>query len=185
LVVTCAGLLVNVTAAVVLGHGAKDSINLRAALAHVISDALGSVASIGAAIALLYFDFPLADPLASLAIALLILYGAVRLVKQTGSVLMERAPQGVDLDELARTVRETPGVRDLHDLHAWSISDGFALVTVHVVLDGVSHGTDVARAVGERIRTRHGIEHVTVQPEAPPMSAQIVPVERLRREAKR
>jgi cobalt-zinc-cadmium efflux system protein len=185
LLVACGGLLINGIAALVLGHGSSDSINMRAALAHVASDALGSVASIVAALGILYFEFPLADPLASLAIALLIAFGAVRLLKQTGSVLMETAPLGIDLHELDSVIRGTAGVHDLHDLHAWSISDGFAAVSVHVVLDGVGHGTDVARAVGERVRQRFGIEHVTVQPEAPPLSAQLVPVERLRRDGKR
>lgn len=179
--VAVVGLVINLLAAVVLGHGASDNTNMRAALAHVLSDALGSVASIVAALAVIYFDFPLADPLASLAISVLIGFGALRLLRQTSSVLMETAPLGIDLEELERTIRDTRGVSDLHDLHAWSISDGFAAVTVHVVLDGVGHGTDVARAVGDRVRHRFGIEHVTVQPEAPPVSNQLVPVDRLRR----
>lgn len=177
--VACAGLGVNLVAALVLGHGAHGNVNLRAALAHVLSDALGSVASIIAALALLYLDFPLADPLASLLIALLIGAGALPLLRQTSSVLMESAPLHVDLRELERTIRATPGVSDLHDLHAWQISDGFTAVTVHVVLDGAGHGTDVARAVGEQVRRRFGVEHVTVQPEAPPSSMQLVPVTRL------
>jgi cobalt-zinc-cadmium efflux system protein len=180
--VAIAGLAVNLLAALVLGHGARNNSNMRAALAHVLSDALGSVASIAAALSVIYFDFALGDPLASLAISVLIGMGAVRLLKQTSSVLMETAPLGIDLHQLERTIRETPGVADLHDLHAWSISDGFAAVTVHVVLDGAGHGTDVARSVVERVRSRYGIEHVTVQPEAPPISQQMVPVARLTRD---
>ncbi|HEX5661776.1 MAG TPA: cation diffusion facilitator family transporter, partial [Polyangiales bacterium] len=181
--VAVTGLGVNLVAALVLGGGggASDNTNMRAALAHVLSDALGSVASIAAALSVIYLDFPLADPLASLAISVLIGMGAVRLLRQTSSVLMETAPLGIDLTELEHTIRETAGVSDLHDLHAWSISDGFAAVTVHVVLDGAGHGTDVARAVGDRVRQKYGIEHVTVQPEAPSPSEQIVPVERLRK----
>jgi cobalt-zinc-cadmium efflux system protein len=94
---------------------------------------------------------------------------------------METAPLGIDLRELEQTIRDTSGVSDLHDLHAWMISDGFAVVTVHVVLDGASHGTDIARLVGERVRSKYGISHVTVQPEAPPSSHQLLPVERLKR----
>ena len=178
--VACGGLAINIVAALVLGMGNHDhNTNMRAAFAHVLSDALGSVASIVAALALIYFDFPLADPLASLAIALLIGIGAIKLLKQTSTVLMETAPTGVDLRELESVIRETRGVGDVHDLHAWSISDGFAAVTVHVVLDGSGHGTDVARAVGERIRSQFGITHVTVQPEAPSSSLQLLPVSRL------
>ena len=168
LTVACGGLVVNVVAALVLGHGGEHNANVRAAFAHVLSDALGSAASIVAGVCVLYFDLPLADPVASLLIALLIGFGALRLLRQTSGVLMETVPLGVDLHELEQVIRGTRGVRDLHDLHAWSISDGFAAVTVHVVLDGAVHGTDVAQAVGDAVRARFGIEHVTVQPEAPP-----------------
>jgi cobalt-zinc-cadmium efflux system protein len=178
LLVSAIGLLVNLIAAWVLGHGESNA-NVRAALLHVLSDALGSLASIFAALCVLYWNLPAADTLASLCIALLIAFSSLRLLKDTASLLMERTPPHVNLVELEELVRSTRGVADLHDLHAWAISDGFDLVTVHVVLDGESHGTDVARAVGERIRARYGIDHVTVQPESPPASAQLLPVTRL------
>lgn len=180
--VAVTGLTVNLAAAAVLGTShAHHNANVRAALAHVISDALGSIASIVAAVCVHYFGLPLADALASLFIAVLIGLGSLRLLRDTAGVLMERVPPGVDMAELERVVRETPGVADLHDLHAWGISDGFAAVTVHVVLAGGAHGTDVAQAVGARVRERFGINHVTVQPESPPTSTQVVPVERLLR----
>jgi cobalt-zinc-cadmium efflux system protein len=178
LVVSAVGLAVNLVSAWVLGHGESNA-NVRAAMLHVLSDALGSLASIIAAVCVLYFDLSAADTLVSLGIALLIAASAFRVLRDTSSVLMERAPAHVDLAELEALVRATHGVADLHDLHAWAISDGFDAVTVHVVLDGSAHGTDVAQAVGVRIRERYGIEHVTVQPEAPPVSAQLLPVERL------
>jgi cobalt-zinc-cadmium efflux system protein len=178
LVVAGIGLLVNLASAWSLGHGPSNA-NMRAALLHVLSDALGSAASLIAALCVLYLDLALADTVVSLGIALLIAVSAFRLLKDTSSVLMERAPAHVDLVELETLVRTTHGVAEVHDLHAWAISDGFDAVTVHVVLDGAAHGTDVAQAVGARIRERFGIAHVTVQPEAPPASAQLVPVERL------
>jgi len=73
--------------------------------------------------------------------------------------------------------RTAPGVADLHDLHAWRISEGFDVVTVHVVLDGALHGTDVARDVARAVRDRHGITHVTVQPEAPLQASVSVPLQ--------
>ena len=82
--------------------------------------------------------------------------------------------------DLGRTIRGTPGVADLHDLHAWTISDGFDVVTVHVVLDGTRHGTDVSQAVCDRIRASHGIDHVTVQAEPPAPAASFHPLERVR-----
>jgi cobalt-zinc-cadmium efflux system protein len=182
IIVAAIGLLVNLTSAVVLGHGVeRNNPNVRAALLHVISDALGSVAAIVAGLCIALFGIELADPIASLFIALLIAFGALRLVRETLGVLMEATPLGVNIHELEQVVSGTPGVAAFHDLHAWSISEGFAAVSVHVVLDGSAHGTDVAHVVGLRIRERFGIAHVTVQPEAPPADAQLVPVERLKK----
>ena len=114
----------------------------------------------------------------------MILFGAYRLVSQTVSVLMESVPSGVDLSDLEATIRATPGVAELHDLHAWTISDGFDAVTVHVVLDGAAHGTDVAREVGDRVRVAHRVAHVTVQPEAPQRGAELHPAQRLVRKGR-
>jgi len=178
LIVAVIGLAVNGVSALILGHG-SDNANVRAALLHVLSDALGSVASIVAGVSIIYFDAPIADPIASLVIAVLIVIGAVRLLRETAHVLMEASPAHLDLRALEALVRATPGVSDVHDLHAWAISDGFVAMTVHVVLDGHAHGTDVAQLVGQRVRTRFGITHTTVQPEHPPSGSQLVPVDRL------
>lgn len=168
LVIATSGLLFNLLAAWVLSRGEDEhNANTRAALVHVLSDAAGSVAAMLAAVCILYLGWPRADPAVSVGLSLLILWGAWRLVVETAAVLMESTPPGLSLAELERTIRETPGVADLHDLHAWTISDGFDIVTVHVVLDGARHGTDVAREVAGRVRERHRINHVTVQPEPP------------------
>ena len=161
-----AGLLVNLASGLVLMREAHSSINVRAALAHVMADAAGSVAAIVASVAVLRFGLPQADSVASILISILILWGASKLIRESAAILMEQAPHGVSAAEIEATIRSTPGVRDLHDLHVWTISDGFPVVTVHVVLDGQAHGTGVARAVSTRVAEVHGIEHVTVQPEA-------------------
>jgi cobalt-zinc-cadmium efflux system protein len=176
------GLLGNLAAAWALGGGgAAHNANTRAALAHVIYDALGSVAAMAAGVFVLVFGWNRADPLISLGLALLILWSAWTLVRQAADVLMESTPVGLDLDALERTIRETPGVADLHDLHAWTISDGFDLMTVHVLLDGGRHGTDVAREVSDRVRERHQITHVTVQPEPPSLRYSVHPLASLKR----
>jgi cobalt-zinc-cadmium efflux system protein len=177
LAVAITGLVTNLVAAWILSRrDATPNANTRAALAHVLSDAAGSGAAILAGTLVLGFGWTRADPAISIALALLILWSAWKLVVQTARVLMEGAPTGVPLDELERTIRATPGVADLHDLHAWTISEGFDIVTVHVVLDGAHHGTDVAREVGHRVRDRHQIDHVTVQPEPPAAKPVLHPV---------
>ncbi len=168
LIVAGGGLAVNLVAARILSRGEQGhNANTRAALAHVLSDVAGSVAAMLAGFFVLFLGWSRADPAISFGLALLILWSAWTLISRTADVLMEGVPPGLLLPELERTILETPGVADLHDLHAWTISDGFDSVTVHVVLDGSRHGTEVALDVSSRIRNRHQIGHVTVQPEAP------------------
>ncbi len=121
-----------------------------------------------------------ADPVLSVVIALLILGSAWRLVRDAVDVLMEGAPVGVDVARVEAVVRGTPGVAALHDLHVWTVAEGFPAVTVHVVLDGSAHGVEVARDVAARLSKELSLEHVPVQPEAPP-AVDIVPADRLRR----
>lgn len=175
LAVAVAGLVVNLAAAWVLSRGHHHNENTRAALAHVLSDAAGSLAAILAAVLVLGWGWRRADPVVSVLLALMIFWGSWKLVVRTLDVLMEGTPAGLRPAALERTIRETPGVADLHDLHAWTISEGFDVVTVHVVLDGTRHGTDVSKDVCDRIRASHGIAHATVQAE-PPSSPTYVPL---------
>ncbi len=167
LAIAILGLVVNLVAAWVLSRGHTHNENTRAALAHVISDAAGSIAAIVAAILVLAWGWQRADPVLSVVLAVMIFWGAWKLVTQTLDVLMEGTPRGLNTAELERTIRDTPGVSAFHDLHAWTISEGFNVVTVHVVLDGKSHGTEVSESVCRRIREVHGITHATVQAEPP------------------
>jgi cobalt-zinc-cadmium efflux system protein len=162
------GLAVNLGTAWVLARGKEHNLNVHAALTHVLTDALGSISAIAAGVLAWKFGWMRADPALSFFTSVLVLYGAWSILKRAGVILMEGTPAGLDLAELEATIRATPGVADFHDLHAWTISDGFDVITVHVVLDGTMHGTDVARHVGERIHALHRVAHVTVQPEAPP-----------------
>jgi cobalt-zinc-cadmium efflux system protein len=168
LITAVAGLVINLISAWVLGSGHHENQNTRAAFAHVISDALGSVGAIVAAVLVLQLGWTRADPIIGICIAFLIMWGAWRLVRETTTVLMEGTPSHINVADLEATLKCVPGVCTVHDTHVWTISDGFDAVTAHVVLDGTRHGTDVvadgARLVWERFR----IDHVTLQPEAPP-----------------
>jgi cobalt-zinc-cadmium efflux system protein len=181
LAVAVAGLIGNLVAAWILSSGQGHNENTRSALAHVLSDAAGSVAAILAAVIVLGWGWQRADPLISVVLAGMIFWSAWKLVVRTSGVLMEGTPAGLHPADLERTIRGTPGVGDLHDLHAWRISEGFDVVTVHVILDGTRHGTEVAQQVCARVRETHGIEHVTVQPEPPPARVSFQPLSGIRR----
>jgi cobalt-zinc-cadmium efflux system protein len=176
LTVAIIGLLANLLSAFLLSHGhGGHNLNTRAALFHVLSDAAGSVGAIIAATLLLAFGWQRADAAVSFLLAALILYGAWRLVRSAVAVLMEGAPHEVSMPGVERTIRETDGVVDVHDLHAWSISDGFPVVTAHVVVDDRPDAAGIAREVGARLLRDHGIAHATIQPErasAQPPTAQ-------------
>jgi cobalt-zinc-cadmium efflux system protein len=162
-----AGLVVNLVVAAVLMRGQKDSINVRAALAHVLTDALGSVAAILAGVLVVTAGFVRADPVLSVVIAALVAVSGFRVLKETMGILLEAAPPNLDVGAVERTIRETPGVDSVHDLHVWRISERFDALTAHVTLTRGAHGTDVARRVSERLLAEHGLDHVTIQPEAP------------------
>lgn len=179
------GLGVNLASAWVLSRGREShNVNVRAALAHVLADAAGSVAAMIAGVAILFAGWMWADAAMSLLIAVLIAAAAWRLVRTTSRVLMESAPAGLDVAQLERTILDTRGVASLHDLHAWTIEEGFDAVTVHVVLEPGAHGVEVAGEVSGAVQRAHGVAHVTVQPEAPDPSEQLVPVEALSRKTR-
>jgi cobalt-zinc-cadmium efflux system protein len=165
-VVAGVGLVVNLVCAYVLGSGTHGhNVNTRGALAHVLTDALGSVGALAAGILVMAFGFRRADPIISVGIGLLVLWGGYRLVRETSRVLMEGSPVEIDIEHIEDTIRGVPGVRDFHDLHVWSISDGFDVLTVHVVMEKGRHGTEVVEAVARRLRERHKLTHCTIQPE--------------------
>ena len=168
LVVATIGLVVNLVVAFILARSQRSSLNVRAALAHVATDALGSVAAILAGLAVLFFDFRRADPALSVLIAVLVAYSGWRVLRETTAILLEAVPPHVDMAEVERLISETEGVAGLHDLHVWRISDQFDALTVHVTLAKGAHGVDVCRRVAETLRHELGIDHATVQPEAPP-----------------
>jgi cobalt-zinc-cadmium efflux system protein len=168
-----AGLVVNAVVARMLYSAEKNSINIRAAFAHVLVDALGSIGAILAALAVVLLDMRRADPALSVLIAVLVAYSGWRVLKETASVLLEAVPSHLDIAQIDRTIRECRGVAALHDLHVWRVSDGFDVLTVHVTLAQGSHGPDVCMEVASALKVEHGIEHVTVQPEAPPPEAMV------------
>jgi cobalt-zinc-cadmium efflux system protein len=179
LVTAASGLGINLLVAVILFRDQRHSLNVRAAFAHVLSDALGSVAAILAGIAVLFFGMQRADPVLSMAIAALVAYSGYRVLRETSGILLEAAPPHLDVAAVERTIRACPGVAEVHDLHVWRISDRFDTLTAHVVLERGSHGTDVCRAVADRLKAAHGLDHVTIQPESP-RPDDVVPVRRSR-----
>lgn len=161
------GLLVNLLVAWLLMRG-QSNLNVRAALAHVLTDALGSVAAILAALAVLLWGLTRADPLLSGLIALLVAFSGWRVLRETTTILLEGAPEHLDVAAIERAIAACSGVASVHDLHVWRISERFDALTAHVTLARGHHGTDVCRQVAECLKSQFGLGHVTIQPESPP-----------------
>ncbi len=164
LLVGIVGLAGNAWATWVLARGERTDINLEAVLRHSAADALGSIAVVASALAFLAFGWREADPIASLAIAALILASSFRLVREPLDVLMESAPPGVDVDEVGEAICTVGGVRSVHELHVWTVTSGFDALAAHVVADAADRDR-VRRELEYVLRDRFGIEHTTLQME--------------------
>lgn len=166
LAIALVGLAANGVSAFFLMRTGGHNLNVRAALFHVLGDALGSVAAIGAACAILLFDLPVFDAAAGLVIAGLLVVNAVRLVAEASHVLLEGTPRGLSLEDIAHRVREIPGVRAIHDLHVWSVTSGFPAMSAHLDLEKGADAEEVRRSVHQLLHQVYDIEHTTIQTEA-------------------
>ncbi|MFY1679536.1 MULTISPECIES: cation diffusion facilitator family transporter [unclassified Streptomyces] len=128
------GLAANVVSLALLTRGQRESLNVRGAFLEVAADALGSVAVIVSALVILATGWRAADPIASLAIGVLIVPRTVRLLREALEVLLEAAPKGVDMAEVRAHILGLEGVEDVHDLHAWTITSGMPVLSAHVVV---------------------------------------------------
>lgn len=159
------GLAVNVFVAARLHAHRHASLNLRGAYLHVVSDLLGSVAALVAAVVILATGWMLADALASIAIGGLILRGAWTLVGEAIDVLMEGVPAHVELGALQAALEGIDGIAEVHDLHVWTLTTGRHALSAHAVVTGAREHDAVLDALTEICRARFRIEHVTIQVE--------------------
>lgn len=166
LIIAAAGLAVNALSLRLL-HAGHDhgNLNVQSAAAHVMGDLLGSIAAIAAGLIVWLTGWDAADPLLSLLVAAIILRTGLRFARETGHILLEGSPAGMDLDALARELREVPGVSGVHHLHAWSLTPDERMMTLHAVLAEGADADAAIRAIGAQLRERHAVRHVTVQVE--------------------
>jgi cobalt-zinc-cadmium efflux system protein len=169
------GFAVNAVAAWVLARAGAESLNVRAALGHVLADLLGSVGVITAGVVVLATGWEYADPVAALAIAVLVLLGAWRILRESVAILLEETPAGVDAEEVGRALASTAGVVEVHDLHIWTITSGFPALSAHVLVapGGDCHG--VRRDLERVLHERFDLHHTTLQVEHAD-TAELVPI---------
>ncbi|MBX7102606.1 MAG: cation diffusion facilitator family transporter [Gemmataceae bacterium] len=161
--IACGGLIVNILGLWILGTGRGENLNLHGAWLHVLTDALGSVGAILAAILIWAFGWLWADPMTSILIGMLVIFSSWRLLAESVSVLMESAPSGIDVDEVRSVIRAVPGVSSVHDLHVWSITSGMNSLSAHVVAEDDPPQAILLSQIGAVLHERFGIDHVTIQ----------------------
>jgi cobalt-zinc-cadmium efflux system protein len=162
-VVAAIGIAVNAAGAAAVVRGSRSNLNLRASFIHLAGDAAGSLLVIVAGLVILATGFELADPLASLVLAALILWSAWGVLRESTTILMEGAPKGIDSEDVARAIVSVPGVESVHDLHVWTISSGFPALAAHVLVRQGEDCHGLRRELEEVLRRRFRIEHTTLQ----------------------
>ncbi len=165
LIVAVIGLVVNLAGIYLLFTGSKESLNLKGAYFEVLSDALGSIGVIVAAIIMATTGWYYADPLISAGIGLFILPRTWSLLSDAMNVLLEGTPSDVNLEAVRAAIGNVEGVADVHDLHVWSLTSGVNALSVHVVLaEGAEHGATLSE-IHHKTTADFAIRHVTVQVE--------------------
>ncbi|OEF99597.1 zinc transporter ZitB [Vulcanibacillus modesticaldus] len=159
------GLLVNIIAAFILMKGDKDNLNLKSAFLHVIGDLLGSIGAIVASLLIYLFGWKIADPIASLLVAILILVGGIRVTFSSIHILMEGVPTNIKLDNVRNAILQLPEIETIHDLHVWSITSDVSALSCHVVInkDKATENDVIINNIKKIIKENFGIKHSTIQ----------------------
>lgn len=165
LVVAAAGLVINLVSFAVLHSGDRENLNIRGAALHVAGDLLGSVAAIVAAIIIIYTGWTPIDPILSVAVAALILKSAWSLVKRSAHILLEGAPEWLDVETMQeRIVARVSGISEIHHVHIWGLTPQQLMLTMHVLLDGpVESQSAVIRDVKKFLQEEYNIGHSTIE----------------------
>ena len=173
--VGAAGLVVNAAAARVLHGASATSLNVRAALRHVLADLVSSVGVVLAGVLVLGLGWEAADPAVSLVIAALILVSAWDVLRESVGVLLEATPRGVDADAVGTAMASAPGVVEVHDLHIWTITSGFPSLSAHVTVEAGADCHAIRLDLERLLRQRFALDHTTLQVEHAPGLVQLEP----------
>ena len=161
-IVAVGGLVVNIVAARLLHGSAGHSLNVRGAYLHVLSDLLGSVAAIAAALCARYFGWLLADPVASILMTALIVRGSWKLVRESVDILLESTPAHIDVEEVRHALEAIDDVESVHDLHVWTLTSGVVAMSAHAVVREAAVHQPALEAMTARAGEM-GIHHTTIQ----------------------
>ncbi len=164
MIIAFIGLLVNVFIAWLLARGER-TLNIRAALLHVMGDVLGSISALIAGAVIYYTAWYPIDPILSILIGVLIMISSLRLLRESLLVLMEGVPGHIDMEEVSAKICDLDGVKDIHDLHIWTLSSGITALSAHVNIHELSSWQKVLSELRDLLKREYNIDHATLQPE--------------------
>lgn len=169
LVIASIGLVVNAILTWILSRSTKEeeNLNVKSALWHFIGDLLSSIGIIVAAILILLTDYYLIDPIISMIIGAIIFGGGAKIIRESYLILMESVPEQFDLDEIRQEIKSLTGIKDVHELHLWSVSTDHHSLTAHVFVDESIHPFQVISKVNKLLKEKYNITHSTIQVEHP------------------
>jgi cobalt-zinc-cadmium efflux system protein len=173
ILISAGGLVVNIISAYLLAKGQKEALNVRGAFLHVMGDLLGSVAAILAGVLIIWRGWTWADPAFSVVISILIIYSSWRLVADAVNILLEGTPSHINITAVEQAMRTVAGVREVHDLHIWTITSGRHAVTVHVVVNDAGESYRILRELRELLAQRFALTHSTIQVEDPTFATMV------------
>jgi cobalt-zinc-cadmium efflux system protein len=165
LAVAVVGVIVNLIATWVLARANRQSLNLEGSFQHIVTDLYAFIGTAIAAIVILATGFQRADPIASLFVAALMLRASYGLLKASGRIFLEAAPEGMDVEEIGTALAGHPGVVEVHDLHVWEVTSGFPSLSAHVLVESDADCHGIREQLEQVIDERFHIHHTTLQVE--------------------
>lgn len=168
LVIAVIGLIGNFAGMMLLRRGRHGSLNIKGAFLHVMADAVSSIGVIVAGIIIILTGLTIADPVIATVIGLIILWGAVRLVRDSVDILMESVPRHIQVEDVVKSIKDVPGVEEIHDVHVWTITSGITALSAHLMIEDqmVSRSAEVREAVTHMLGESFEITHTTLQLES-------------------
>ncbi len=165
LIVAIIGLVANVIGAFFLSKHSHASLNIRGAYLHIVGDALSSIGVVFGGIIIIYTGWYLIDPILSMVISLVIIYGSWSLVRESVDILLESVPAHIDIDTMAEEMTRIKGVREAYHIHVWTITSGVYACSAHVLIDDqlVSGSRDITNEIKDLLARKFNVRHSTIQ----------------------
>ena len=164
-VVAAIAFIVNVVTALLVKPGSDHDLNQRSAFIHLAGDALSTLGALVAGVLIMLTGWMILDPLVSVFIGLLIVWNAWLIIRESVEILLEGTPRDIDVEVMVKDIQQVPGVRGVHDLHVWSITQSMRALSAHVLVDDepLSVGAEIQREINAVLQQRYNIAHATLQ----------------------